>query len=98
MYTLALLFMKFILFSIIGYVVEMITCAIIEHRWTNRGFLCGPMIPIYGIGSLLLVWVLKPFKEHLLLVILLGMLVTNNEYPYEYNEEKGVPEQIKPEY
>lgn len=33
-----------------------------------------------------------------ILVILLGMLVTNNEYPYEYNEEKGVPEQIKPEY
>lgn len=33
-----------------------------------------------------------------ILVILLGMLATSNEYPYEYNEEKGVPEQIKPEY
>lgn len=89
MYTLTLLFMKFILFSIIGYVVEMITCAIIEHRWTNRGFLCGPMIPIYGIGSLLLVWVLKPFKEHLLLVIFLGMLLTTTiEYITGYVLEK----------
>ena len=89
MYTLALLFMKFILFSIIGYVVEMITCAIIEKRWTNRGFLCGPMIPIYGIGSLLLVWILKPFKEHIFLVMLLGMLLTTSiEYLTGYILEK----------
>lgn len=33
-----------------------------------------------------------------ILVILLGMLVTNDEYPYEYNDEKEVQGQIKPEY
>ena len=89
MYTLALLFMKFILFSIIGYVVEMITCAIIERRWTNRGFLCGPMIPIYGIGSLLLIWILKPFMHNVFLVILLGMVITGAiEYVTSYALEK----------
>ena len=89
MYSITLIFMKFILFSMIGYVVEMITCAIIEHRWTNRGFLCGPMIPIYGIGSLLLVWLLKPVKDHLFLVVLLGMLLTTSiEYITGYVLEK----------
>lgn len=34
----------------------------------------------------------------IILVILLGMLVTNDEYPYEYNDEKEVQGQIKPEY
>lgn len=89
MYSITLIFMKFILFSMIGYVVEMITCAIIEHRWTNRGFLCGPIIPIYGIGSLLLVWFLKPVKDHLFLVVLLGMLLTTSiEYITGYVLEK----------
>jgi len=89
MYQLALLFMKFIIFSIIGYVVEMITCAIIEKRWTNRGFFCGPIIPIYGVGSILLVWFLKPFKRNVFLVILLGMFITTLlEYITSYVLEK----------
>lgn len=81
--------MKFILFSVIGYVAEMITCAIVEKRWTNRGFFCGPIIPIYGVGSLALIWVLSPFKESIILVALLGMIITTTlEYLTSYVLEK----------
>lgn len=89
MYQICLLFMKFLLFSMIGYVVEMIMCAIVDKKIANRGFFCGPIIPIYGVGSLLLIWILKPFRENILLVILLSMLITTTiEYFTGYALEK----------
>lgn len=81
--------MKFILFSVIGYVAEMIFCAIIDKKITNRGFFCGPIIPIYGVGSLALIWILKPFMHNVFLVILLGMVITGAiEYVTSYALEK----------
>ena len=89
MYQLCLLFMKFILFSMIGYVTEMITCAIVDKKIANRGFFCGPIIPIYGVGSLLLIFLLKPFRHNLLLVIIFSMLITTSiEYLTGYLLEK----------
>ena len=89
MYQICLLFMKFLLFSMIGYVVEMIMCAIVDKKIANRGFFCGPIIPIYGVGSLLLIWILKFFRENILLVILLSMLITTTiEYFTGYALEK----------
>ncbi len=89
MYQISLLFMKFILFSVIGYVAEMIFCAIIDKKITNRGFFCGPIIPIYGVGSLALIWILKPFMHNVFLVILLGMVITGAiEYVTSYALEK----------
>lgn len=43
----------FFIFSFFGWVWESIYCTICEHRWANRGFLYGPICPIYGCGSLL---------------------------------------------
>ena len=89
MYQICLLFMKFLLFSMIGYVVEMIMCAIVDKKIANRGFFCGPGILIYGGGSLLLFWILEPFKEKGFLVILLSMLITTTiEYFTGYALEK----------
>ncbi len=38
------------LFSILGWVYECAYCAIRTKRWDNRGFLFGPVCPIYGFG------------------------------------------------
>lgn len=84
--------MKFILFSIIGYVVEMITCAIIDKKIANRGFMCGPIIPIYGVGSLVIAYGLKPFAnsyKYVGIVIFLGIVVASIvEYITSYILEK----------
>lgn len=96
MYLFMLLFMRLLIFSMIGYVVEMITCAIIDKKWTNRGFFCGPIIPIYGFGCLFLSWLLSPFKSYfaylpfnILLISFLGMLITTTlEYLTAYFLEK----------
>ena len=43
----------FVLFSFLGWVWESVYCSICRHKWANRGFLYGPVCPIYGFGSVL---------------------------------------------
>lgn len=48
-------FLIFILFSFIGWVSEEIYVGvIIEHRLVNRGFLHGPLCPVYGCGGVVI--------------------------------------------
>jgi uncharacterized membrane protein len=42
-------FIAFIVFSFIGWIYECIYCTIMEKHWQNRGFLFGPICPIYGV-------------------------------------------------
>lgn len=44
-------FVWFIWYSIAGWAYESIVMSIKHHKWENRGFLAGPMCPIYGIGA-----------------------------------------------
>ncbi len=89
MYQLVLLFMEFFIFCVLGYIVEMITCFIAEHKLTNRGFLCGPVIPIYGVGALALLFLLAPFKQNPFLVFFLGLIITTSiEYLTSWGLEK----------
>lgn len=89
MYQISLWFLSFILFSLFGYIAEMTMCIIVDRKITNRGFLCGPIIPIYGVGSLFLIVLLDRFKSNPVLVFLLGILITTVlEYITSYALEK----------
>lgn len=89
MYQLALVFMSFILFSLFGYIAEMTMCIIVDRKITNRGFLCGPIIPIYGVGSLFLILLLSPFKSNPIIVFFFGIIITTAlEYVTSYLLEK----------
>lgn len=46
----AQLFDYFIIFSCIGWIYECTYCTCKEGHWQNRGFLYGPVCPIYGSG------------------------------------------------
>jgi uncharacterized membrane protein len=41
-------FVEFIFYSFLGWVWESIYCTIQEKKWADRGFLFGPVCPIYG--------------------------------------------------
>lgn len=43
----------FFILSFIGYIYECIAMTFWIGKWDNRGFLFGPIIPIYGIGALI---------------------------------------------
>ncbi len=65
----------FFLFSFLGWCGEVIFAAIRERRFVNRGFLNGPMCPIYGIGVVLIDFVMRPFGGNLAALLVGSMLV-----------------------
>ena len=44
-------FVDFIIFSFLGWIYECIYCSCRTKHWQNRGFLFGPICPIYGSGA-----------------------------------------------
>ena len=38
----------FIIYSFLGWIYETLYCSLVEGHYVNRGFLYGPLIPIYG--------------------------------------------------
>ncbi len=67
----------FFIYSFIGYICEIISSSIVQKKLVNRGFLCGPYCPIYGVGSLFILFALLRFKEDPVLVFVLGALITS---------------------
>lgn len=47
----------FLAYSCLGWFIEMFATLIQHHRIYNRGFLIGPICPIYGVGAVLGSWI-----------------------------------------
>lgn len=52
-------FLMFMIYSFLGWLMEVIISIILRHKLVNRGFLVGPICPIYGTGALILSFVLS---------------------------------------
>ena len=64
----------FFLFSFFGWLFESTYVSLRTRRLTNRGFLTGPWIPLYGVGGVVMLFIALPFYPNALLVFLVGML------------------------
>ena len=75
------LFLYFILYSFLGWVMETCYCSIMERRLVPRGFLYGPICPIYGGGVTLMILFFTPLKKNLVLFYVVAVVVmTSWEY------------------
>ena len=68
-------FLMFFIYSVIGWMVESVYVSCQEEKFVNRGFLIGPYCPIYGCGSLLMILYLEQYKDNLLTVFVLGVVI-----------------------
>ena len=83
------LFLTFIIFSFIGWLIEIPVTFIREKKIINRGFLIGPYCPIYGIGGILAIICLEHFYNNpIALFILAVVLFGSLEYFTSYVMEK----------
>ena len=83
------LFLVFMLYSFAGYLCEIVCSSIKQKKLVNRGFLCGPYCPIYGVGSLFILFLLLRFKEDPVVVFILGAIITSAlEYVTSFILEK----------
>lgn len=75
------LFLYFVLYSFMGWVMETCYCSILERRLVPRGFLYGPVCPIYGGGVTLMILFFTPLKKNLVLFYIVAVVVmTSWEY------------------
>ncbi len=71
----------FIIYSMLGWLVESVYMSFCNKKITNRGFGKGPFCPIYGFGAVIGYLVLSPFKGNLVMVYFMGaFLATTFEY------------------
>lgn len=53
----------FFIFSFLGWTLETLYSFVVLGHFTNRGFLYGPICPIYGFGALILIIFLSKYKK-----------------------------------
>ena len=70
------IFMYFIILCFIGYIVEIINVWIYTEEFTlDRGFLIGPYLPIYGMGSLIMTLTLSKYKNDIIVIFVMSMVL-----------------------
>ena len=71
----------FFAYSIMGWLVESIYMSFCNRRITNRGFIHGPICPIYGIGGIGVHMALRGLSYNYLILYIAGaILATSFEY------------------
>ena len=71
------IFMMFLAYSFIGWVWETSFCSIRHGRFINRGFLRGPLCPVYGVGGLLIMYLLQPWSHTWLPLFFASMVIVS---------------------
>ncbi len=75
--SLSFAFLVFIVYSFIGWLSEVAYCYFIfERKLVNRGFLHGPLCPIYGFGALIVIYLLAPFRGNLAILFAMSVVWT----------------------
>ena len=84
-------FIIFFAYSVIGWIVEstFVSLQVKPIHFVNRGFLIGPYCPIYGCGSLGMILYLEQYKDNIITVFLLSVVICSVlEYFTSYIMEK----------
>ena len=82
-------FLIFILYSFIGWTLEVFFGILKDKKFVNRGFLIGPICPIYGFGAIFMLLFLTKYKNDYITVFILGAVICSIlEYITSYLMEK----------
>lgn len=83
------LFLCFIIFSFLGWFLEVLYGGVVLKRFVNRGFLIGPLCPLYGVGCVLLYTLLQKYENDPIMLALASMAICSIlEYAASYIMEK----------
>ncbi len=67
----------FFAYAFLGWCAEVSYAALRTGQFVNRGFLNGPVCPIYGVGVVIVVGLLTPVKENPLLLFICSVVLTS---------------------
>lgn len=75
-YTIYELIWFYYIYSFIGWTAEAALAAYKRHTFVNRGFISGPLCPIYGAGAVAVAVFLPELEHRLVFLFLGGMIIT----------------------
>ena len=64
----------FFIYSFLGWCIESTIVSVSKRKLTNRGFLKGPMLPLYGFGALTIIISTLMVADNAVLVYICGMI------------------------
>ena len=67
----------FFVYAFLGWCTEVSYAALQTGKFVNRGFLNGPVCPIYGFGVVIILACLTPLKQHFILLFLGSVVLTS---------------------
>ena len=65
----------FFVYGFLGWCTEVAFAAVKEQRFVNRGFLNGPICPIYGVGVSAVVFFLTPYNNNLIILYIASVII-----------------------
>lgn len=65
----------FFVYGFLGWCTEVAFAAVKEQRFVNRGFLNGPICPIYGVGVSAVVLLLGPYTSNIALLYIASVVI-----------------------
>lgn len=65
----------FFIYAIAGWIMETTTISIRNKKFVNRGFLVGPVCPIYGYGVVLISVLLKKYQEDIVATFCMSIII-----------------------
>lgn len=81
--------LMFFIYAITGWIMESTMISIKNKKFVNRGFLVGPICPIYGYGALLVTILLKKYQDDIVVTFFMSMIICGVlEYFTSYFMEK----------
>ena len=66
--------MFFYVYCFAGWIFESAYVTLRTKHFVNRGFLRAPMLPLYGTGAVVMLWVSIPVRENLVLTYIAGVI------------------------
>ncbi len=72
-----LLLWTFFVYAFLGWCTEVSFAALTSGRFVNRGFLNGPVCPIYGVGVVIVLFFLEPLRKNTVLLFVGSVLLTS---------------------
>lgn len=73
-YSVSQWFIFFYIYCFLGWCFESAYVSIRRHHPVNRGFMRGPLLPLYGSGAIVVLFVALPFRRMPVMVYITGML------------------------
>lgn len=77
MYEFLFLFLMFMIYSIIGWIMETVGMSVYNKHFTLRGFLIGPYCPVYGIGAVTMILFLRRYLDDPITLFFMAIILTS---------------------